>query len=520
MWTPVNRESSVLYSVLGVTVCWVSFVAGGRAEAQPALIQLGVLPGSDSSVANAVSADGSHVAGTVSTSGQTYRGFTWTQNTGMIELAVLPGYVVSEAYGISSDGSVVAGRCHSGTNGQSRACTWANAGPATNLGTYNNGSVSWAYAISGDGVHAAGYASSGSSLYSIRWNGNILQFLGGLPSSTSNYQSIALAINEDGSVVVGHSPTTSTVVAYRWTAVGGFENLGVLAGFDSSDANGVSADGTVVVGACTANSGMSRAFRWTRSLGMQSLGTNPTARALAASGDGSIIVGYGGGTAIVWTAQTGIVNLSAYLAAHGVNSTGWVFSAAYAISKDGTTIVGLGGSSGFPTRGFVARGLSGCKPVISSQPTDSQTCASEAITLSVQASSGTALSFRWRKNNIPIDSDSNPSAASPTLVLSSVSVQDSGEYDCVLTNGCGSVETQPAMLVVRSASHPACGGPTCDADVNRDGALDQGDVDYLINVIAGGGNPEQSNPDFNTDGAADQGDIDALINVVAGGPCP
>ena len=64
------------------------------------------------------------------------------------------------------------------------------------------------------------------------------------------------------------------------------------------------------------------------------------------------------------------------------------------------------------------------------------------------------------------------------------------------------------------------GGCGCDADFNVDGNTDQGDVDYLINVIAGGNNPTARDPDFNQDGNADQGDIDALINVVAGGNCP
>ncbi|MBI1191224.1 MAG: hypothetical protein GC200_11160 [Tepidisphaera sp.] len=63
-------------------------------------------------------------------------------------------------------------------------------------------------------------------------------------------------------------------------------------------------------------------------------------------------------------------------------------------------------------------------------------------------------------------------------------------------------------------------GPPCNPDTNHDGVADQGDVDYLINVIAGGPNPTHISPDFNNDGASDQGDVDALINVVAGGPCP
>ncbi|MBI1189956.1 MAG: hypothetical protein GC200_04650 [Tepidisphaera sp.] len=61
---------------------------------------------------------------------------------------------------------------------------------------------------------------------------------------------------------------------------------------------------------------------------------------------------------------------------------------------------------------------------------------------------------------------------------------------------------------------------TCIPDLNRDGVADQGDVDYLINVIAGGANPTGIDPDFNGDGVADQGDIDGLINAIAGAPCP
>lgn len=64
------------------------------------------------------------------------------------------------------------------------------------------------------------------------------------------------------------------------------------------------------------------------------------------------------------------------------------------------------------------------------------------------------------------------------------------------------------------------GVPACDADVNRDGAVDQGDVDYLLNVVAGGENPTGIDPDFDHDGAVGQGDVDAILDVVAGGACP
>lgn len=61
--------------------------------------------------------------------------------------------------------------------------------------------------------------------------------------------------------------------------------------------------------------------------------------------------------------------------------------------------------------------------------------------------------------------------------------------------------------------------PACFPDLNQDGAIDQSDVDYLINAAAGGDNPTNANLDLNDDEAVDQSDIDVLINVIAGAPC-
>lgn len=60
----------------------------------------------------------------------------------------------------------------------------------------------------------------------------------------------------------------------------------------------------------------------------------------------------------------------------------------------------------------------------------------------------------------------------------------------------------------------------CVTDANADGIVDQGDVDYVVNVIAGGANPTGLNADYNRDGSLDQGDVDVMINIVAGAPCP
>lgn len=63
----------------------------------------------------------------------------------------------------------------------------------------------------------------------------------------------------------------------------------------------------------------------------------------------------------------------------------------------------------------------------------------------------------------------------------------------------------------------------CEADLNGDGSIDQGDVDCMIAAAAGDSTCLRTdipiNTDLNQDGNVDQGDVDTEINVVAGGPC-
>lgn len=83
----------------------------------------------------------------------------------------------------------------------------------------------------------------------------------------------------------------------------------------------------------------------------------------------------------------------------------------------------------------------------------------------------------------------------------------------------GGVAASQAMRITFFCPRGGC-TPACDPDLNKDGNVDQSDVDYLLNVVAGGDNPSVIDPDFNKDGNVDQNDIDALINTIAGGDCP
>ena len=129
-----------------------------------------------------------------------------------------------------------------------------------------------------------------------------------------------------------------------------FQGLGDLPGGSTfSNANGVSLDGSVVVGSSTSASG-SEAFRWTSGDGMVGLGDLPGGSffsvANAVSSDGSVVVGRGtsasGSEAFIWDASNGMRNLKTVLEGAGVDMTGWTLIEARGVSADDTKIVGWG----------------------------------------------------------------------------------------------------------------------------------------------------------------------------------
>lgn len=84
----------------------------------------------------------------------------------------------------------------------------------------------------------------------------------------------------------------------------------------------------------------------------------------------------------------------------------------------------------------------------------------------------------------------------------------------------GNIRGFSLIIITQGSRFCSAPGTPCDPDLSRDGNVDQSDIDYLLNVIAGGANPNGVDPDFNRDGNADSADVDSLINTVAGGACP
>jgi probable HAF family extracellular repeat protein len=127
--------------------------------------------------------------------------------------------------------------------------------------------------------------------------------LGSLPGGRGG--SDAFGVSADGSVVVGQAGGNLINEAFRWTSAGGMVGLGSLPGDDLSTAYGASAGGSVVVGSSCPASGPCKAFIWDAVHGVRSV-------------------------------QQVLTN------DFGLNLAGWSLGGASAVSPDGGAIVGSG----------------------------------------------------------------------------------------------------------------------------------------------------------------------------------
>jgi probable HAF family extracellular repeat protein len=175
--------------------------------------------------------------------------------------------------------------------------------------------------------------------------------LGSLPSDIPSPYISANGISADGSVVVGVSQKgVDKYEAFRWTQAEGMVSLNFLPSYSPDipfsyiSANGVSGDGSVIVGFSLTsnkiNTSYYEAFRWTQAEGMVGLGhlsnDDSDSRANGISADGSVIVGSNRNEAFRWTQETGMVSL------------GFLANQANGVSSDGSVIVGSGSTSNVP----------------------------------------------------------------------------------------------------------------------------------------------------------------------------
>ena len=285
--TAVSADGSTVVGVVsGQPFRWTS--AGGKQV-------LGHLPGGGPpNFVRGISGDGSVIVGYGQNSNASFEAFRWTSWGGMQGLGFVSGASASNAWAISGDGSVIAG-----ASGQV-ASRWTASGGVQPLGAVGTGR-----GVNADGSVIVGvFTNNAGNAEAFRWtSGGGVQGLGDLPGGS--FDSLAAGISADGSTIVG----VSGQEAFRWTSAGGMQGLGDVPSLSYSSATAVSNDGSIIVGEAggsPAGGDDRTAFIWDAAHGMRNLrdvlvneyGFDLTdwtrlGSANGISADGTTIVGWG-----------------------------------------------------------------------------------------------------------------------------------------------------------------------------------------------------------------------------------
>ena len=297
--------------------------------------------------------------------------FRWTSAGGFVDLGL--GDVLNSSIGISADGTtIVGGRV--GTDGNTNPAMWQQATGWVDLGHPAEGCSmdgSWgsSWGVSGDGSIVVGLAWYCPGAEGFQWTqqGGIVGL--GHPSGAS---SRATTISADGSTIVGfyEDPTQGNRRPVRW--ISGATDL-FLGDNVAGEAIAVSSDGSQIVGQAADSTGNGRAFYYSTTGGLQSLGVlsgNSSDQSVAFGlSDGGLVIGASinpftwTSQPFIWSSKTGMRWLKATLVRNGaVIPSNVVLSNALAISADGSTIVGLWYDSDFNQGAWIAH-LHGKNPL-------------------------------------------------------------------------------------------------------------------------------------------------------------
>jgi hypothetical protein len=205
----------------------------------------------------------------------------------------------------------------------------------------------------------------------------------------------------------------------------------------------------VVTGGC--GSATSSAVALTINLAT-SITTQPSPKSACIGGTASFTLAATGSGTLTYQWQKGGSNIS--------GATSATYSIASAASGDAAnyTCVVTGGC-GSVTSGAAGLTINTATSIITQPSSVPAVCVGGTASFTVTATGSGTLMYQWQKGGANISG-----ATSPTYSIASVASSNAGNYDCIVTGGCGSATSSSASLAVSPA-------PTFTNQPNNQNAL-------------------------------------------------
>ncbi|MGD9690144.1 MAG: hypothetical protein AB7K52_10870 [Phycisphaerales bacterium] len=457
----------------------------GSALAQPQFI---TLPGSPTDIND----DGTVVVGS---NGGTFR---WVRSGGNATYTILNTNTAGGGTAtVSGDGSVVVASVQNtnellGMLGFAVAARWTSGtgfveqhDPNVFFGTGTPNTLNVPRNSTRDGRYVVGfgYANSGIGGYRPMIH-DMMTGTGVRPPGITGQAARILCVSDDALVLAGDDDVTGSAqrpAIWRWNGssyVGQIVDAGT-GGASSSTINAISADGSKATGQSYLEN--NKLWRWEYNAGTEMYDKVEKAAALTPPGtaltrvqatamtpDGETIYGtYNNSRAFVWTAATGMQDLTNLLVAEGITGlpAGAVIGNVQACSANGRALVGAGGLGG--TSFVIFRdGDAGCiaPAAVPAPSTTTISMCSRTVSLNASITGSGPFTYQWRKNGMPIvpgptgNMDVNGLASTYSEGLSPAQFRisnagplDAGSFDCVVTNSCGSLTIDPIVVTAADA---------------------------------------------------------------------
>ncbi|MFO0839993.1 MAG: immunoglobulin domain-containing protein [Phycisphaerae bacterium] len=112
-------------------------------------------------------------------------------------------------------------------------------------------------------------------------------------------------------------------------------------------------------------------------------------------------------------------------------------------------------------------------PAIIGQPTSRTVCTGGSTVFTITVTGSLPMTFDWRRNAVSFGASSTPN-----LQLNNITPAQAGNYDCVVSNACGSVTSNPAALTVNTV-------PVITAQPTNQAACVGGSVTFSVTATGG-----------------------------------